>query len=69
MTCPSCKLENPATALRCDCGYAFGPTAKTDPSLSLYLHSIDSSIRTIKWIIIAWAVLTVIGALILPARH
>jgi hypothetical protein len=23
MRCPRCKLENPSTALRCDCGYDF----------------------------------------------
>jgi hypothetical protein len=23
MTCPSCKLENPPSALYCDCGYEF----------------------------------------------
>ena len=24
MDCPRCKLTNPPTALRCDCGYDFG---------------------------------------------
>ena len=29
ITCPSCKLINPYTALRCDCGYSFEPISGT----------------------------------------
>ncbi len=25
MICPSCKLENPASAIHCDCGFNFRP--------------------------------------------
>src|SRR5262244_582781 len=34
MDCPNCKLVNPPTATRCDCGYAFRtPTMQeSDPS-------------------------------------
>jgi hypothetical protein len=28
--CPSCKLENPASALYCDCGYEFVPGSKPE---------------------------------------
>lgn len=68
MRCPSCKLENPATATRCDCGYPFS-SASSDSQLSLYLWSIDNSLRTIRRIVVAWAVLTIIGACVWMVRH
>ena len=59
MRCPSCRLQNPQTAGRCDCGYEFvrlaeGPRASLAavPASSgtvasvLYLGSIDRSLRT-----------------------
>src|SRR5579863_5827238 len=59
MTCPSCKLENPPSAVRCDCGYVFAASVSPrerslqslpvdDPPLVVYLRSIDDSLRTIK---------------------
>jgi len=32
MKCPNCRLENPPTAMWCDCGYVF-KKRKVDPSL------------------------------------
>jgi hypothetical protein len=60
MRCPVCKLENPENARRCDCGHEFSAlgAARSAPD---YLGSIDSSVRTIKFVVVAWAVLTVIG--------
>ncbi len=38
MKCPSCKLENPPGAMRCDCGYGFttgqAPIAPSPQSIS-----------------------------------
>lgn len=44
MECPRCKLINPGTAQRCDCGYDFGkktvknPYVIAKPPYSLYLY-------------------------------
>ena len=77
--CPSCKLENPPDAARCDCGFVFSvATAEpsgtravqpTDPTIVFHLQSIDNSVRTIKRIVVWWAVLTVIALLILFFRR
>lgn len=72
MKCPSCKLENPETALRCDCGYAFSLPAvqisngrePSDPAVVNYLLSIDDSLRTIKRILVWWVWLGAICAFI-----
>ncbi len=61
MKCPSRSLENPSTAVRCDCGYSFS-SAKADSAF--YLHSLDRSVRIIKWIVVSWAAITVIGMFI-----
>ena len=74
--CPLCKLESPENAVRCACGYEFAAlgagvrVATADLQGSLYLRSIDHSLRTIKFVMAAWAVLTVIGLalLILSAK-
>jgi hypothetical protein len=34
MKCPNCKLINPPTALRCDCGYDFEEKAVREPYLT-----------------------------------
>jgi hypothetical protein len=73
MKCPQCRLENPESALQCDCGHEFAAAfsrassarpaqaAMADSPASLYLRSIDSSLRTIRIVVLAWATLTVIG--------
>lgn len=72
MKCPACKLENPSTALLCDRGYRFGSSATasaSDPSTISYLRSIDGSLRTIKAIMVVWAVLSLFGVLASMAKH
>jgi hypothetical protein len=66
MKCPVCKLENPDTALRCDCGYAFatGTMPAGDPVLE-HLRSIDETLRYIKRLILLWAILTVVAAIVI----
>jgi hypothetical protein len=59
VTCPSCKLENPADAQRCDCGYVFAA-----PTTAPELREITQSLRTIKRILILWTVLSLLGAVI-----
>lgn len=45
MECPNCKLVNPPTAMRCDCGYDFqGDTNRT--TQESYLESINHKIQT-----------------------
>jgi hypothetical protein len=57
--CPSCKLENPADATRCDCGYVFaGSTSPPE------LREIAQSLRTIKRILILWTALSLVGAVV-----
>jgi hypothetical protein len=61
MKCPACSLENPSTAKKCDCGFAFwGPQTESVACLA----SIDRSLRTIKKILIWWFVLGLMGALL-----
>jgi hypothetical protein len=75
MTCPSCKLENPPSAVRCDCGYVFAASVSPrerslqslpvdDPPLVVYLRSIDDSLRTIKRILVWWVTLSAIAAIL-----
>jgi hypothetical protein len=61
MKCPACHLENPDTATHCDCGYSL-TGSKMDPNY--YLRSIADSARTIKRVVVCWAVLTVIGMIV-----
>jgi hypothetical protein len=75
MRYPTCRLQNPQTARRCDCGYEFvtlqeGPRAGGLAAVPasgiasagvLYLGSIDRSLRTIKILMVAWAAFTVLG--------
>ena len=69
--CPLCKLESPENALRCSCGYEFAVlmaaagVATADLPGSHYLRAIDHSLRTIRFVVVTWAVLTVIGLVLL----
>jgi len=67
MTCPLCKLENPGSARVCDCGYSFAtgaaPSVAASTTANALLRSMDRSLRAIKFVVVAWAVLTLIGLL------
>ena len=55
MECPNCKLINPETAQRCDCGYDF--TTKTRPSYSPGARRGSESARSrgpLSWYLEAW---------------
>jgi hypothetical protein len=58
MLCPNCKLENPSSALRCDCGYEFSQGGKPLPrrvGASKATPSGGSGLTTVFW------VLTILG--------
>jgi hypothetical protein len=50
MECPNCKLENPPSALRCDCGYEFA----TGTVRASYAQATTSSLRHRGWWIAGW---------------
>jgi hypothetical protein len=71
MKCPSCSLENPPSALRCDCGYTFPSSvqkAMTDPAAVSHLRSIDASLLTIKRILLVWIFLAILWIIIFVLR-
>ena len=62
MTCPMCRLENPPSALACDCGYSFAGRGE-DQSIH-YLRSIAESVNSIRRMVLFWIVVTLIGAVV-----
>jgi len=73
MKCPLCKLESPESARTCDCGYSFAtgsaPSVGASATSIELLRSIDRSLRTIKLIVVSWAVLTLIGFIVWLVRR
>ncbi len=77
MMCPSCKLENPLSAMMCDCGYRFVPGSEisnggltahavplqVDPG-SLYLRSIAASVDSIRKMILFWIVASIAAGVV-----
>jgi hypothetical protein len=60
MTCPSCQNSVLSTADKCSCGYRFnGP--QDNPAA--VLGSIERMVRTIKNVVLWWAILSIFGAL------
>jgi hypothetical protein len=47
MMCPNCKLENPPSALKCDCGYALG-TRTSEKSVSASAMDSQAPRLTVK---------------------
>jgi hypothetical protein len=62
MTCPRCKLESPASATICDCGYAF--SGKREDQSTYYLRTIAEAVNSIRRMILFWIVLTLVGAIV-----
>ena len=61
--CPSCKLENPPSALYCDCGYEFVPGSKlAEPANEK--AGINNKLSLGKHLILAWATGVVTSAAI-----
>jgi len=53
MKCPNCKLENPPTALRCDCGYDF-PSASADRERMMSENNFQERLlKRLTWAILA----------------
>jgi uncharacterized RDD family membrane protein YckC len=51
--CPNCRLVNPESALRCDCGYDFDAAELKESLLSdaEKVHGVSSSVRFCGWAI------------------
>ena len=59
MKCPNCKLENPPTALRCDCGYDFpSATAATADRWRRMMSENNFEERLLKRL--TWAILAIV---------
>jgi len=50
MKCPSCGLENPPSAMKCDCGYPLGIAAQPTQTIHTSSAPRSSAIRII-WLI------------------
>jgi hypothetical protein len=61
MICPICKLENPPSSTRCDCGHTFGGTGE---QTGYYLREIADGVDSIRRMILAWLVLMFVGTIV-----
>lgn len=70
MDCPNCRLVNPKTAMRCDCGYDFEPSEIAQPYLRTTKTNKSSSKSEIKGrLVLAATVNAAIAILLLPSAH
>ena len=70
MDCPNCRLVNPKTAMRCDCGYDFESSEIAQPYLRTTKTSKRSSDSEIKGgLVLAATINTAIAILLLPSAH
>lgn len=60
--CPACKGAVDYYADQCACGYAFKGAQTSDTAV---LASIDNNVRTIKFFVVLWVILTLSLAAIL----
>jgi hypothetical protein len=60
MECPRCRLINPDTALRCDCGYDF--ESKTVEK-SYFAQPLPSGLRIFVIVVIVWNGIGLVGCL------
>jgi len=61
MQCPSCKLENPPSAMRCDCGHRFD---RAEVNTEAYLREIARSTESIRRLVLLIIVLGIVAAVI-----
>src|SRR5712675_1684084 len=56
MKCPSCKLENPASAEYCDCGFEFVPGSKPTEWKRVYDRTplIPPGLLTVRLMLLSW---------------
>jgi hypothetical protein len=59
--CPRCKLVNPASAQRCDCGYDFNKKSVEQP---YFKQRLPKDIRTYIRIVIVLNLLGIFGAVV-----
>lgn len=58
-TCVACSRQMDDTVIECACGRV-SAAAPAELASLMHLHSIDKSLRWIKWLLISWAISSLI---------